>query len=239
MLVDGDVGHPQGITRWGDSGASWLVSTVHPQRRRGELMVVDGDGTTLAVVDVTNGDRFHPGGMSADDNGCWIAVAEYLPDSTTVVHRVDRDLNTVTTFRFDDHLGAICALEDDTLFAVSWGSRRWYHLDGEGRILDQRDDPNHYVEIQDVQHLHGNVLAATAVGHLRAPTGWLQLGGVALIDAGTLACEHETPVSAWMPSGRVATYNATHLEFGDATTLHCLVDDSTAAIGTWQVATPR
>ena len=118
MLVDGDVGHPQGITKWGEDDASWLVSTVHPQSERGELIVVGADGSILAAVDVTDGERFHPGGMSADRTGCWVAVAEYRPDSTTVVHRFDRDLNIVTSFPFGDHLGAICELDDNTLFAV-------------------------------------------------------------------------------------------------------------------------
>lgn len=237
--VDGDVGHPQGMTRWGEHGTSWLVSTVHPRRGRGELIVVGDDGSMLAVLDVTDGERIHPGGLSADGTGCWVAVAEYRPESTTLVHRLDRELNLVTSFRFDDHLGAICELADHTLFAVSWGSRRWYRLDADGHVLDQRPDPNHYVEIQDLQQLDGGHVTATAVGQLRTPDGSMQLGGITLIDTATLSCVHETPVAAWMPSGRAATYNASHLEFGEHTTLQCLVDDTSAAIGTWRAVTRR
>ena len=79
-------------------------------------------------------------------------------------------------------------------------------------------------------------MAATAVGQLKTPDGSMQLGGIALIDAANLSCVHEAPVAAWMPSGRAATYNATHLDFGEHTTLQCLVDDTTAAIGTWRAA---
>jgi hypothetical protein len=59
-----------------------------------------------------------------------------------------------------------------------------------------------------------------------------------VIDVDAMTIEHETPVAAWMPSGRVATYNGAHLDLGDGSSmaLHCLVDDTTASIGTWSTS---
>ena len=57
-------------------GEYWLVSTVHGDGR-GELLVVD-----------TDGERFHPGGVSSDRGRCWVPVAEYRPTSTTTVMSV-------------------------------------------------------------------------------------------------------------------------------------------------------
>lgn len=244
IAVNGDVGHPQGLCRWGEG---WLVSTVHPASARGEVVVVSADGEVLRRVDVTDGERFHPGGFTSDSPspatsgppGCWIAVAEYRPRSTTTVMRLDAELVVVESFPFDDHLGAICALADGTLFAMSWASRRWYRLDAAGHILDQRTTPSRWVDLQDITHVTagdaGERVVATGVGGLLTPTGQVQLGGLVVIDVDALTIEHDTPVAAWMPSGRVATYNGAHLDLDDgpSVTLHCLVDDIAASIGTW------
>lgn len=231
VRIDGDVGHPQGLTRRDDG---WLVTTVRPDRRTGDVMAITADGSVSDVRDVTDGERFHPGGFHADDEGCWVAVAEYRPRSSTMVCRLDRGLGLIGSFPFDDHLGAICPLGDGTLFAVSWGSRWWYRLDHNGRVLDERRNPSRFVDIQDLQHLAGNTVIATGVGHVPTPAGSAQLGGVAVIDVDALTFASESPVSAWMTSGRVATYNAAHIDIDDARlTLHCVVDDAVADIASW------
>jgi len=253
LAVHGDVGHPQGLCRWGDD---WLVSTVYPGAGTGELLVVAAEGEVVRRVDVTDGERFHPGGFAIDPTGvgagvgspsCWIAVAEYRPRSTTTVMRLDADLTTVEWFPFDDHLGAICPLGDGTLFAVSWASRRWYRLDTAGHILEQRTTPSRWVDLQDIGHLSTGIdrerVVATGVGGLQTPAGPAQFGGLVVIDVDAMTIVHDTPIAAWMPSGRVATYNGAHLDFDadldadfdaeSSTTLHCLVDDTTATIATW------
>ena len=245
VAVRGDVGHPQGLCRWGDG---WLVSTVHPGSGTGEVFVVAADGEVVSRVDVTDGERFHPGGFAFDSTGieadaslpdCWIAVAEYRPRSTTTVMRLDADLATLESFPFDDHLGAICPLGDGTLFAVSWASRRWYRLDTNGKILEQRTTPSRWVDLQDICHVEGGIdgvrVVATGVGELQTPGGPMQLGGLVAIDVDAMTIVHDTPIAAWMPSGRVATYNGAHLDLraDSSVTLHCLVDDIAASIGTW------
>lgn len=226
-----DVGHPQGITPW---GPNWLVSTVHWERASGALLVVDPTGEPVESLDVTDGERFHPGGLDRSGSGCWAAVAEYRPDSTTTVMWVDEHLTATTAFRFPDHLGAVCELDDSTLFAVSWGSRTWYRLDPSGRVLDARRNVSSFVDLQDVQSVRGHLAIGTGVGSIATPSGELQLGALVLVDVDELRMELETPVAACMPSGRVATYNATHLTSGPGRVdLRCLVDDTTADIAVW------
>jgi hypothetical protein len=251
--VHGDVGHPQGLCRRDDG---WLVTTVHVDRHVGEVLIVSGDGDIVRRVDVTDGARFHPGGFhvaDVDDGvGCWVAVAEYRPRSTTRVIRLDDDLCVVASFLFDDHLGAVCPLADGTLFAVSWASRRWYRLDTDGRILDHRTTPTRWIDLQDIACRHGQHVVATGVGELAAPSGRLQIGGLQQIDVDGMRIVHDAPVAAWMPSGRAATYNGAHLDFGDGgeaggdqgpdggrqISLSCIVDDTRAVIGTWTTRTP-
>lgn len=224
-----DVGHPQGLLPWGEH---WLVSTVH-RDGRGELLVVDAAGVVQQRRDVTDGERFHPGGISSDRGRCWVPVAEYRPDSTTTVVCVDDDLQTTASFRFDDHLGAVCDLPDDTLLAVSWGSRTLYRLDHDGTVLDRRTNPNVFVDHQDLTVVDAATVVATGLGAIDAPGGRVQLGGLSTIDVDTLLPTREVPVQAWMPSGRVITYNGAHVDTPDGVRISCVVDDRAAAIATW------
>jgi len=251
------------------------VTTVHVDRRAGEVFVVTTDGALVDRREFADGDRFHPGGVSADPDGVWIALAEYRPRSTTTLlrldhdldvvarvafddhlgavcpladdtlvavswastrwYRLDHDLDVVARVAFDDHLGAVCPLADDTLVAVSWASTRWYRLDPDGQVLDWRRGSNRYVDVQDLQPLTDGSVAGTGFGHLTTPAGTVPIGGVSVVDVDTLAPTHESPIAAWMPSGRPATYNATHLDAraDGSVELHCLVDDTTADLGHW------
>jgi hypothetical protein len=227
--VQTDVGHPQGLMPWGEH---WLVSTVHGDGR-GELLAVDTDGAVQQRRDVTDGERFHPGGISSDGSRCWVPVAEYRPASTTTVICVDEELRTTASFGFGDHLGAVCDLPDDTLLAVSWGSRTIYRLNHEGAVLDQRTNPNLFVDHQDVTVIDATTIVATGLGAIAVAEGRVQLGGLTLLDVDTLAPSFEVPVQAWMPSGRVITYNGAHVDTSDVARIRCIVDDQAAAIATW------
>lgn len=229
VQVQTDVGHPQGLMRWGEH---WLVSTVYGDGR-GELLVIDIDGIVQQRRDVTDGERFHPGGISSDRGRCWVPVAEYRPASTTTVICVDEELRTTASFGFDDHLGAMCDLPDDTLLAVSWGSRILYRLDHDGVIIDQRTNPNLFVDHQDLTVVDAATVVATGLGAIAAPGGRVQLGGLTLLDVDTMTPTCEVPVQAWMPSGRVVTYNGAHVDTPDEVRIHCILDDQTAAIATW------
>lgn len=254
--VQGDAGHPQGLTRWADG---WLLSTVHLDPPRAQLLVVAQDGTVSDSADVTDAARFHPGGIHAVPAGpapggweCWVPVAEYRPASSTNVIRVvptrDGSLSWQVAFRFADHLGALCPLPDGTLLAASWGSRVWYRLDADGQVLDQRVNPSHVVDVQDLTLLTDGRVVATGVGGIDTPQGRLQLGTLAVVDPDRLECVFEVPVSAWEPSGRVATYNACHVDESTdplpatrqegPVTFHCVVDDRAAQLATWVTRRP-
>lgn len=228
-----DAGHPQGLTTIGDD---WLITTVFPFTRSGTVVCVDRSGSVVRSLDVTDGDRFHPGGVdcSAPDNGAWIAVAEYRPNSTTVVVHVDANLRVTKRFAVDDHLGAVCDLGDGTLFAVSWGSRSLYRLSHDGVVLERRANPSHVVDYQDLRVIAPGIVLASGVADMTVSGTPIQLGGLALLDTVTMSIVHEVPIGASMPSGRSITYNGVHVTMRDTSVrLHCLVDDTTAAIGHW------
>lgn len=230
-----DVGHPQGLTRL---GKDWLVTTIHPDVGRAEVLLLDPSGKVLLSLDVTDGSRCHPGGIhfTGDSRGTWIPVAEYRPHSTTSVLHLDGDFDIEQCFVFDDHLGAICDLGDGTLLAVSWGSRVLYRLSPDGSVLEQRANPSHVFDYQDLRHTSSGHVIASGVAETSSGGRMFQLGGLAVLDTDDLRLIHEVPITAAMPSGRSITYNGFHLEnSGTTTSFHCLVDDGDASIGHWSV----
>jgi hypothetical protein len=231
--IAADVGHPQGLTAHGDD---WLASTVLPSSRRGLVLRIDTSGAVVQTLDVTDGDRFHPGGIhsSGPDDNLWIPVAEYRPFSTSTVIELNADLEVVSRFPMNDHLGAICDLGDGTLFAVSWGSRSLYRLSREGVVLDHRTNPSHVIDYQDLQVIGPGIVLASGVADMTIAGTAVQMGGVAVLDMEDLRIVHEVPITAVMPSGRSITYNGFCVDTRHAAIkFQCLVDDSVAAIGHW------
>lgn len=229
-----DVGHPQGLTSIGED---WLLTTVHTSSHTGHIVRLDPSGSLIQTIDVTDGIRYHPGGVtfSSFDQGAWVATAEYRPHSTTCVSRLDQHLDTTTQFTFDDHLGAICDLGDGTLFAVSWGSRIVYRLSTDGTVLEQQRNRSHFIDYQDLQVVAPGLVMASGVVDLSMSTTPAQLGGLALIDTTDMRIVHEVPITASMPSGRSITYNGFHISaHADTAMFHCLVDDTVGAIGHWR-----
>ena len=88
--------HPQGMVRIGDA---FFVSTVEVTRRRegstdggegvGHLLHLDASGRLVRRVRLGEGAIYHPGGLDFDGTHLWVSVAEYRPDSRSIVYRVD------------------------------------------------------------------------------------------------------------------------------------------------------
>ncbi|HOX38269.1 MAG TPA: DUF6454 family protein [Candidatus Brocadiia bacterium] len=164
-----DTFHPQGMTRVGDR---FFLSSVDVVSRiigqgRGHLFEFREDGSLVRDARLGEGAMYHPGGIDWDGDAIWVSVAEYRPDSSSVVYRVNPDtFQARRLFTFPDHLGAITHdAATGTLFAVSWGSRRFYtwkteKRDGEVAATNpdhptKRANGSHYVDFQDVQGLPG------------------------------------------------------------------------------------
>ena len=76
----------------------------------------------------------------------WVPVAEYRPNSRSIIYRVDpATMKATEVFRFGDHIGGIVHNTDDkTLHGVSWGSRRFYALarsTAEGKVTNAERRP--------------------------------------------------------------------------------------------------
>ena len=185
--------HPQGMVKIGDTLFVSSVEIKVPTRRLppggdhdrdtgegvGHLFKFDMKGNLIADLRVGEGAMYHPGGIDYDGKDIWVPVAEYRPNSRSIVYRVDpRSMKATEVFRFADHIGAIVHNTDDnTLHGVSWGSRRFYRwtLGNDGRVTNANASPeslrtlnsSHYVDYQDCKYVGGRRMLCTGVTEMR------------------------------------------------------------------------
>ena len=220
--------HPQGLVKIGDT---LFLSSVEVLDRdagkgAGHLFKIDSTGRRLADLELGEGAIYHPGGLDYDGTNIWVAVAEYRPDSRSIIYRVDPNTMTaVDVLRFPDHIGALVHNTDDhTLHGVSWGSRRFYRwtLGRDGRVTNRSAtpaalrtlNPSHYVDYQDCKYAgHGRMLC-TGVTEIRqsADAPAFRLGGLDLVDLRDGRPLHQVPILLWTGSGLDMTHNPVWIE---------------------------
>jgi len=233
--------HPQGMVKIGDrlfvsSVEVTLLARRLPQpaggvdRDAGEgighLFELDMAGALIADLRIGEGTIYHPGGIDYDGTNIWIPVAEYRPDSRSIVYRVDpRTMKATEVMRFADHIGAIVHNTDDrTLHGVSWGSRRFYRwtLGSDGVVTNagrrpeslRTLNPSHYLDYQDCKYLGRRRMLCTGVTELRqspdaAP---FRLGGIDIVNLEDGRPVYQVPVPLWTAGGLDMTHNPVWIE---------------------------
>lgn len=241
--------HPQGMTRVGDR---WFLSSVQAIDRAnekgvGHLFEFDSEGRLVRELTLADGAVYHPGGIDFDGETIWLSLAEYRPDSTSIVYRIDPEsFEAVPVFRFADHLGAVVHLrESRLLIGVSWGSQRIFEWDTEltgagwGPVDPEHprvsDNPSQYVAYQDLQQLSrsGHVLAS-GVRNMRAPGRGIpavQFGGIDLLEFPGGAMRHGVPITLATPSGVPMCQNPFYAEIvGDELRLAFVPEDDQSTL---------
>ena len=241
IRVDFSTYHPQGMVKIGDT---FYVTSVEikvpttrfpkpvtgydrdPRQGIGHLFQIDRSGKLMSDLPLGEGTMYHPGGIDYDGTNIWIPVAEYRPDSRSIIYRVDpARMQAAEVFRFADHIGAIVHNTDDnTLHGVSWGSRRFYRwtLDKQGTVTNADVPPDrlrvmnvsHYVDYQDCKYVSGRRMLCSGVTELRqrpeaAP---FRLGGLELIDLSGGRPLHQVPVLLWTADGVDMMHNPVWIE---------------------------
>ncbi len=229
--------HPQGMIRIGDrTYLSSVEITERTQRYdaprdgmdrtpgigRGHLYEIDAEGRLLRSVTLGEGDIYHPGGLDFDGTHLWVPVAEYRPNSRSILYRVDpATMRAEEVFRFADHVGGLVMdRASNTLHGVSWGSRRFYAwpLGPDGRPSNaavtpeamRRPNPSHYIDYQDCHSVGPGLALCSGLNAYRpaGPSGpVLALGGVELVDLAAGRAVFQLPVELWTESGLPMTQN--------------------------------
>ena len=135
--------HPQGMIKFGKFYyISSVEKIVKPQKYKklqngydrsagkgiGHLFKFNEQGELISQTILGDSIIHHPGGIDFDGQQIWVPVAEYRPNSRSIIYRIDpTSLTFEPVFCFNDHIGAVaCDKNNNILVGVSWGSRRFY-----------------------------------------------------------------------------------------------------------------
>ena len=196
----------------------------------GHLFKIDMKGNLIADITLGEGSIYHPGGIDYDGKYIWVPVAEYRPNSRSIVYRVDPEtMKAEEMFRFADHVGGVVHDTDSkSLHGVSWGSRRFYRwaLDANGKPTNASEAPeklrtlntSHYLDYQDCKYAGKSRMLCSGVTEMRltpeaAP---FRLGGIDLVDLADGRPIFQTPVLLWSAAGMDMTHNPVWMEPSDA-----------------------
>jgi hypothetical protein len=238
--------HPQGLVKIGDT----FHMTAVDRTGLGHLFKIDASGRLLGDLKLGEGAIFHPGGIDYDGVSIWVPVAEYRPDSRSIIYRVDPSTMTaVEVFRFADHIGAIVHNTDDnTLHGVSWGSRRFYRwtLGRDGRVTNATVPPeklrtlnrSHYVDYQDCKYAGNRQMVCTGVTEIRQSPGAppFRLGGIEVVNLADGRLEYQVPVLLWTSTGYAMTQNPVWMEpRGDGLRAYFVPEDDDSTLYIYDV----
>jgi len=171
LPLAGETHHVQGIEF--DERRLWVTS-VDRASRKGYLMEFDlSTGARLRTMEVSRGERFHPGGIGGDGEWLWVPVAEYRrASSASIQKRSRRTLEVESEFEVTDHIGCAAAVPEGVIGA-NWDSRKFYVWDRSGRLLRTADNAtgNAY---QDLKFAGGQLVGGGLLADRTGAIDWLE-----------------------------------------------------------------
>ena len=164
--------HVQGIDVEG--GTLW-VSSVDAKAGKGFLSRFElPSGRLIQQVEVQEGARIHPGGITLDGDSIWVPVAEYRREgSTSMQRRNKRTLALESRFEVGDHIGCVAAGKG-FLVGGNWDSRVLYRWSPEGILLSKQPSP-HATAYQDLKIVDGQLIGSGLLPGRRGAIEWLAL----------------------------------------------------------------
>lgn len=264
-----DTHHPQGLVRIGECFYLSSVEVTVPTRRysepkdgldrdegqgRGHLFKFDREGNLLADILLGEGSIYHPGGIDYDGKHIWVPVAEYRPNSRSIIYRIDPEkLKSEEVFRFTDHIGGIVHdTADNSLHGVSWGSRWFYRwkINRNGVVIDagappaklRRLNPSFYIDYQDCKYLGNGEMLCSGLGTYQTagPAGRFALGGLELVDLKKDRQVHQIPIEQRTGSGLPMTQNPFWIEpAGKGLRAYFLPEDRNSTLYVFEVGAPE
>lgn len=251
LKLDFPAFHPQGMSLVGDKIFLSSVEILEPTVRypspvggydrttgkgRGHVFVIDRQGKLLKDIVLGEDSIYHPGGTDFDGENVWVPVAEYRPDSSSIVYTINPDTYEVTEqFRQADHVGGVVAdRKTNRITGVSWGSRKLFTWNGQGKLLGSQTNPSHFIDYQDCEYAGAGHQLCTGVTGLKSADGNpFELGGLALTDLTDGKIVHEVPFQKFSMAGHSMTRNPVALESeGHVLRLFAAPDDGEEIAGT-------
>ncbi len=212
-----------------------------PGKGVGHLFVMDNAGNLQKDIILGEGDMYHPGGIDFDGTNVWVPVAQYRPNSSAIVYRVDASsLEVHKQFEVKDHFGGI-VMDKQTghLVGNTWGSRRFAEWDLRGKQLSTWQNPNYFIDYQDCQYVPNSKMLCGGITNLPQATqsggagASYELGGMAMIDLKSRSVLRDVPFQQWSTAGHAATRNPFKMTAdGDHLTMRVAPDNGDEGNGT-------
>lgn len=171
LQLDGELFHVQGLEL--EPHRIWVTS-VDEATRKAYLHTFDRrTGRFLRRLELTDGARYHPGGISISGRSIWVPVAEYTPRSSAILAEVDADTFEVRRkIQVADHLGFVAA-SGSTLVAGNWDGRLLYIFDlarnAPPRIVPNPSATRH----QDMKFVGDQLVAGGAITPWSGAVDWI------------------------------------------------------------------
>lgn len=167
----GDTRHVQGIDV---EGSRLWVTSVGVQEKKGYLFEFDtATGKLIRSVELQDGERYHPGGISANGGSLWTAVAEYRRSSTAFVQkRSKRTLALQAQFEVADHIGCI-AVTPKELIGANWDAKEIYIWKHDGTLIRKVSNPTNNA-FQDLKFTGGQLVGGGLLPDKSGAIDWLE-----------------------------------------------------------------
>ena len=176
--LKGTTYHVQGVDF--DGRYVWVTSVDTPRQKGFLHEFTLATGELVRQVEVGNGVRFHPGGISADGASLWIPVAEYRRNSSSTMQRRSKStLSLESQFEVADHIGCVAATPE-YLIGGNWDSKEFYFWDRKGQLIRKvaSDTANAY---QDMKFESRQIVASGLFQDRSGAIDWLDYPSLRLI----------------------------------------------------------
>ena len=171
VQLEGEMFHVQGLEL--DGRRIWVTS-VDQKNRKGYIHEFDRrTGKLLRRLELTDGAKYHPGGISISGGSIWVPVAELKPKSSSVLVEIDADsLQVRRRIHVADHLGCVAA-SGRNLVAGNWDSQLLYIFDladtARVRVVPN-PSPTHY---QDMKFVDGQLVGGGSLTLWSGAVDWI------------------------------------------------------------------
>src|SRR4051812_39233385 len=171
LRIEGELFHVQGLAL--DRRRIWVTS-VDQENRKGYIHEFDRrTGKLRRRLELTDGARYHPGGISISGGSIWVPVAELRPKSAAVLVEIDADsLRIRRRIHVADHLGCVAA-SGRNLVAGNWDSELLYIFDL-GNNARARTVPNPSpTRYQDMKFVDGQLVGGGSLTLWSGAVDWI------------------------------------------------------------------
>ncbi len=167
--IDHSTHHVQGLCVSKD--AFWISSVERATKSGWIFRVARASLQVESSRRLTDGPRYHPGGMQLSGTKLWIPLAEYRPHSTSRIVKLNADtLAEEFAFTVDDHIGAVAVDSAGTIYAANWDAEEFYLFDRDGTLKRKVINPTG-VAYQDFEWHDGRLLGTGRIGSGRTARG--------------------------------------------------------------------